>query len=565
MAKKGVLKPYKLGDKWIHNFNLQESEIPNDKLQKVKRDGKKAGRKKSPDMDEFKQITGDFITGLDFIDPDLVDLANAEVESGEYIKDVDTGRSKQVVGRRHSQGGEMMFLKEGDKVLSDHTKLGGPLATKLRKNFDMPVKAKNTFSDVLDKYKKKSGLEKLIAEEESLLKKLKEEQEREVFSTADKQTKKINNNFLINTLQDIREKKKPLQEGLDKMFDLLFKEQESRKKPSEAYMQEGGLKMRPQLDPDYIGAQPRNEAGIYGDTNVSMLFDFMLENQWFDFSNFNPTNPQDVLNFQKQFNQRNPGNVRLREDGKLGEQTIRARMSIDPMTAGIAQGDAEITGGPLISESDVPTVTPPINPIPETTPDPSGGQAGVAGMPNVPYQQLIGQLLTTTNRDLTIPEYDPRLLELNPYIQSGQNQRELTRRSVEGLSPEMQAAVLANADANISDSIRRTATQIDSNNVQMLNNAELQNIANDTREQQVNNRYDSQFETQNIQALENQLQEIVNNMDENQRRQLEALRFFNNMGLINRMTPNVGDRIQLNNPDNRLALMQQLLAQNNQG
>lgn len=56
-------------------------------------------------------------------------------------------------------------------------------------------------------------------------------------------------------------------------------------------------------------------------------------NPWYDFSNFDPSNKAQVLNFQQEYNKRVKSGEKLKEDGKFGQQTVSSRLYKDAPAA----------------------------------------------------------------------------------------------------------------------------------------------------------------------------------------------------------------------------------------
>lgn len=165
-------------------------------------------------------LTGEYITGL----PEGKEqMANGEVESGEYYQ-TNQGDIAEVKGKKHSQGGELMMMEKGDRVLTDHTKLGAKHAKMIRDDYDLDIKASHTYSDVLDKFRSKMGLNKLVDEEEKLIEKLQKEQEKD-----DSQSKKLNINYLSDKINEITKKKEPIEEARKVLYNRLFDLQEGEK------------------------------------------------------------------------------------------------------------------------------------------------------------------------------------------------------------------------------------------------------------------------------------------------------------------------------------------------
>jgi len=176
-------------------------------------------------------LTGNFLEGNDeHPNP------NSELEAKEYIQTPD-GNTMKIVGDRHSEGGELLNLPEGTKVVSDYLKIGGKLATYFKKNYGINVVAGSTFASVLEKYKKKIGLTKILEEEASIMDKIVDQDDVEMDATRD-----INLQVLSKRVNDIQPEKKPLEEDFSMFTNLVFQKQEEQKKTEENKFekQEGG-------------------------------------------------------------------------------------------------------------------------------------------------------------------------------------------------------------------------------------------------------------------------------------------------------------------------------------
>ena len=180
-------------------------------------------------------LTGNFLDGNE-----EHPMPNAEVESGEYLQTPD-GNTMEIVGKRHSEGGELVSVPENTKVVSDYLKIGGKLATYFKKNYNLNVSAGSTFATVLDKYKKKIGLTKLLEDEAKLMEKIVDQEEVELESTRD-----INLQVLSKRVSDLQPEKEPLEKDFNDFTNLIFEKQEESKPEEEKDFekQEGG-----QVDP----------------------------------------------------------------------------------------------------------------------------------------------------------------------------------------------------------------------------------------------------------------------------------------------------------------------------
>jgi hypothetical protein len=189
---------------------------------------------------------------------------NVEVESGEHVKNSEDGSIKEVVGKKHIDGGEKINLPDQSKVLSDYTKIGAKNIETFTKMYDIKLKASDTFATVLDKYNKKIGIKEIEEEEKDLLEKFEKNEK----SSIDETTKKINENFLTQEISHLNNKKVALNKLKDKAFEEIFIEQEKIPKKGDGSQildkggkpidkkqdiyQEGGQQLQNQIDPQQI-------------------------------------------------------------------------------------------------------------------------------------------------------------------------------------------------------------------------------------------------------------------------------------------------------------------------
>jgi hypothetical protein len=198
---------------YLRNLNPEQSILNNETyLQAVDR---KAYMAKGGEM-----LTGEYVSGMD-------SGGNAEVEDGEYLKDL-SGTVQEVVGKKHSEGGELMQLEAGERVLSDQMKVDAKAAKKISEQLDMEVKKGVTYASVLDKYRKKIGLEKLIDEEGKVIESIDNQ-----FDVEDEATKKVNETYLQQRYQEVQEQKEELEQSRSAAFDVVFDIQESSKPKSQ--------------------------------------------------------------------------------------------------------------------------------------------------------------------------------------------------------------------------------------------------------------------------------------------------------------------------------------------
>lgn len=167
---------------------------------------------------------------------------NVEIENGEIVQ-LPTGQIQEAVGDKHSEGGIKTELPSGSKILSDHAKIGARNAKLFRKEFDVKVKATDTYASVMDKYNNKVGWTDLIEDEKKTIEEIGNQEQ----SNIDNTTKDINLNFLSEKLQKLQAEKELVNPLQDEAFNKIFEKQESGKpadKKEDVIMQEGG-----QVDP----------------------------------------------------------------------------------------------------------------------------------------------------------------------------------------------------------------------------------------------------------------------------------------------------------------------------
>lgn len=164
---------------------------------------------------------------------------NLEIERGEYVKNGQSGVIQEAKGKTHKQGGIGVNLPDESKILSDFTKIGTENAKKFKEQFDIAFKASHTFADVMDKVNSKIGLTKLIEQEKEYTAKI----EKQLKSSVDETTKKVNLNFLAKEVEKLEKQKQMLTTIQDKIFEDVFRAQEAIPKRGngiDLVKQEGG-------------------------------------------------------------------------------------------------------------------------------------------------------------------------------------------------------------------------------------------------------------------------------------------------------------------------------------
>ena len=79
-----------------------------------------------------------------------------------------------------------------------------------------------------------------------------------------------------------------------------------------------------------VGKQAEVEGGMFGKATAESFEEMKARNPWYDFTDFDPSNKEDVLDFQKEYNKRAPEDMQITEDGKYGTQTDSVSLSAAP-------------------------------------------------------------------------------------------------------------------------------------------------------------------------------------------------------------------------------------------
>lgn len=480
------------------NRNPVQTVAHGGKLEKFAYGGKK----------DEELVTGEYMHG---VLNEGTEPYNAEIEAGEYFQS-NEGDISQVVGDKHSQGGEKIQMEEDDRVLSDQLKLGKDKAKMLSEKYDLKLKAKDTYSTVLDRFRTKSKLGKIIKEEAEVMKMIGEQDKVE-----DATTRNFNLEILAKKKADIDAKKDPIEEQRKVIFDELFDMQEASKPKEERAEEEepefafGGdldalakeynipLERAQELVKKYNNGGPGpkkkgaafkdvpegqsvTQEGLFGSVTPQQFERFKDQNQfWFNFDGFDPSSPADVKRLQSRYNELTDGNP-VRVDGKFGEQTASLFLSPANPPSGIKMEPLEITAD-LSGLRKVPV--PPIDPVEEPEIDEKSG-LGAYLFPDespLPPSALQG----TIKPERRFDRVRPTEIEVEPYLQDIRDREATQIQNLEGLSPNVRAAVLANVAANNQSQESNIRNQIDTQNAQsqekaIYTNAQIQRMEENASE-----------------------------------------------------------------------------------
>jgi hypothetical protein len=212
-----------------------------------------------------KLLTGESITGLSEKSK-YQDMAD-ELEGEEYVQFPDN-TTQRVEDKKHTKGGEDMVLPNGTKILTAAIKVGAREAKKLSEDLGVKISKDDTYSKVLDKYKKRIGLRKIYDEQEAYIK----EQEKVERSNADAGTVRVNQEFISAKVNDLTQKAKELEGKTAETFKTLYDMQEAKKEGKAKYQKEGMMRYGGTINPprkkiEYkLGGKKKYEkAGEVGD------------------------------------------------------------------------------------------------------------------------------------------------------------------------------------------------------------------------------------------------------------------------------------------------------------
>ena len=151
---------------------------------------------------------------------------NTNVEGGEFIKKAQTGNVQQVIGASHVKNGKEnigvnVTLENGDKVLSDYTKIPAKTIKELKDRYNITLKKDSTFAEAQKSFDKKIGIQKITDELSDYIEKLGKNE-----GIKDEATKKLNETVLLKQISDKKAKLNTLKEPQSMVFDDLFNKQE---------------------------------------------------------------------------------------------------------------------------------------------------------------------------------------------------------------------------------------------------------------------------------------------------------------------------------------------------
>jgi hypothetical protein len=465
---------------------------------------KKMYKAEGGEVDQDRILTGEVLTGVSGNNQSVE--PNTEIEDGEYVMSKD-GQSIKVEGKKHSQGGEDVELQEGDKVISDKLKLKGSNAKAVRDMFDIKAKAKDTYATVVDRVYKKIGLEKLIKEQEQVISRIRQQEEK----LGESATKNLNLELLYKKKDKIQGEKDKLEEQRQGVLNEVYNMQEASKEPKEgeqAEMAYGGEVDRPKnmmQDAGEVGEgeedfteenekayasfveslkdipsdQPLKEINgfrVYDNITKGDFLETIKNNPWYNFTDFQPTKEK-TEDFQEQYNKRIGDGTKLVLDGKFGDDTAGAFLPLTDENNQNPYGSNEETGK---GEKE------------EVTEEEEELQ-GFQGRPDqsvLPPTGVDAQLKANTRYD----RVNPNLMSPDQMIQENERRAAASIKMAQQLPDAQRASVIAQITAQTQLANQKVISGVDTQNNQILNNAESQNVQIQANEQNANNKNALSFE-----------------------------------------------------------------------
>lgn len=171
-----------------------------------------------------KITNGQLLTGQYLVDQGF---GNVNLEGNEFVKRADTGDVQLVVGDSHIKNGKIgegvdAFLQDGDKVLSNYTKIPPKNAKELKERYGISLKKNATFADAQKAYDKKIGVTKTTDDLSSYIEKFGKNSQ-----TQDPVAKRLNDSVLSKEIEATQLKLNNLKEPQSLVFEELFQLQES--------------------------------------------------------------------------------------------------------------------------------------------------------------------------------------------------------------------------------------------------------------------------------------------------------------------------------------------------
>ena len=429
---------------------------------------------------------------------------NAEVEDNEYIHSQD-GSSIKVEGKKHEQGGEEVELKEGDRIISDNLKLKGDGAKEIKNQFDVKVKAKDTYAKAVDKIYNKIGLTKLINEEEKIIKKISEIEEK----TKDETTQNLNYELLTKKLQEIQKQKQELEPQRQKALNTVFEMQEASKpkkdKEQESF-EDGGIKqMADQYGIPYDRAKQLIEEyknGGYKEYEDGGKFNFNVNDTSYEVDITDDDDAKKAEEYINQINKIRKENPNAKKVSDLPKEYAEAVKNLEGIVkeydetaniqsslAGNKEGRDTIIDNQFFGkknktaeysikfdEETQPTETEEDNNQPTDKETTQEGDYNYS-LPLTPDQGVLPPSAMASQLDVTrrFDRVDPNLLSAEQAIAENSRNAQAVVDAGQDLSDVQRAAMLSQISANTQNKNNEIISQVENQNAQIKNQTDAQN------------------------------------------------------------------------------------------
>ena len=152
---------------------------------------------------------------------------NTNLEDEEFVKRAETGDVKKVVGEPHLKNGKIAEgvnanLEEGDKVLSNYTKIPAKTVKELKERYSLSLKKDATFADAQKAFDKKLGVTKATEDLAQSIEKMGKNEQ-----VKDETTKRLNELTIADEIAKNKEKLEMLKDPQSAIFEQLFAVQET--------------------------------------------------------------------------------------------------------------------------------------------------------------------------------------------------------------------------------------------------------------------------------------------------------------------------------------------------
>ena len=465
------------------------------------------------EIPQEKLMTGEVMQGVSENNQGV--QPNAELEDGEHIQSQDGGSIK-VEGKDHEEGGEKVELKEGDRVISNNLEIGSKGKKQLQDMFDVKLSSKDTYAKAVDKAYNSIGLSKVIKEEEKVLKKLTELQEK----VKDETTKDLNSEFLYKKLEDIQAKKDELepkrQEVLTSIFSLQEESKPKQEPTEEQKFEDGGVMM---LSEKY--GIPKERAfelleefkkGGYKKYEEGGKFTFNVNDTNYDVSITNDEDAKlaqmyiEVIDEMRK-NSKVGSNVKDLDGrysqavSKLEEIVKKYDSKVDIQQAlagkqevpGGGEGKKTSIGNQVYGQNNANAIYKMIfnkQPKVDGTPPPKKDTQGktiptVALLPDqgvLPPSGMASQLNVQRRFDTV----EPNLLSAEQMIAENQRQAQTAMGAAQDLPDSQRAATIGQINANLQEANNKAIFQVESQNSQIKNQTAAQNAQIQMSEENAN-------------------------------------------------------------------------------